>query len=50
MPTGLAFSIDPRYWRLGWSEAWDYQDVSGKPVYIGRWFFIGPVAICWDVD
>lgn len=50
MPNGIAFSPNPLRWHLGWREAWDDQDASGRPVYIGRWLFLGPVALCWDVD
>jgi hypothetical protein len=46
---GIAFSLNPRNWRLGWSDAMDH-DSQGREVCVGRWFFIGPVALTYDYE
>ena len=53
MPNGIAFSLSVRDWRLGFSDAIDDQHPNaapGRPVVVGRWLCLGPVAICWDYE
>ena len=45
---GIAIRLDPRTWALGWRNAMDEDAASGKPVYVGRWLFLGPVALIFD--
>lgn len=45
---GLAFSLDPRKWRLGWSDAMDIDPSTGRAIVVGRWFFVGPIALTMD--
>ena len=47
MPNGIAVSLNPANWRLGWSDAMD-QDANGNVFCVGQWFFVGPIALCWD--
>lgn len=47
---GIAFCIDPRYWRLGAVDAVDEDPTTGRPVIIGRWYCFGPVAITYDYE
>lgn len=47
---GIAFSPNPRHWRLGFSDAMDVDPVTGADIIVGRWFFIGPVAITYDYE
>lgn len=48
---GIAFSWNPKNWRLGWSDALDYPHPQAlDPIVVGRWFFIGPVAITYDYE
>jgi hypothetical protein len=46
---GIAFSFNPVNWRLGWSDAMDY-DASGREIIVGKWFFLGPVALTYDYE
>lgn len=43
---GIAFSSNPRTWRLGKCDA--YDDVLGRVV--GVWWCFGPVALCYDYE
>ncbi len=47
---GIAFSLNPRHWRLGFSDAMDTDPVTGRDIIVGRWFFIGPIAITYDYE
>lgn len=40
---GIAFSLDPREWALGWRDA-----VDDDGAVVGQWLCLGPVAFCWD--
>lgn len=46
---GIAFSLNPFEWRLGWSDAVDHDD-RGNVVCVGKWLCIGPIAFCWDYE
>ena len=42
---GIAWAWNPKLWRLGWHAA---LDDDGRQ--IGDWFFLGPIALCWEWD
>ena len=42
---GIAFSMQPREWRLG---ACDAVEDDGR--IVGRWYCFGPVALTYDFD
>lgn len=50
MVYGIAFSWNPRNWRLGWSDAVDVDPNTGREVVIGQWFFVGPVALTMEYE
>ena len=53
MPSGIAISLDPRAWRFGFTDAVDDEHPEAapdRPVCVGRWLCLGPIAICWDYE
>ena len=42
---GLAWSWNPVNWRIG---KFDATEDDGR--IVGVWYFIGPVAICYDYE
>ena len=47
---GLAWSFNPVHWRLGWFDAMDTDPTTGIDYCVGRWFFIGPIAITYEYE
>lgn len=47
---GVAFSLNPKDWRLGWVDAKDIDPNSGRAIVVGRWFFLGPIAVTHDYE